>query len=76
MIGLLGCLFWGVLIKVWYLFWRRWRGRSCRRVDDVIVGAEGGEEVGGDGRVPERVVIAWINAFLFIVLWAYLLVSR
>ncbi|KNC99762.1 uncharacterized protein SPPG_05139 [Spizellomyces punctatus DAOM BR117] len=71
--GLMSCLVWGVFIKLWYCL-RGWRkSRSARSAE---AGMPDGEEPRKEGAVPKEVVIAWINAFLFIVLWAYLLISR
>ncbi|KAI9095565.1 hypothetical protein DFS34DRAFT_183106 [Phlyctochytrium arcticum] len=72
--GLLSCLAWGVLLKIFYTFvgYRTKRNRNRADVASMSNSVIFEESV----NVPEKIVIAWINAFLFIVLWAYLLLSR
>ncbi|KAJ3162706.1 hypothetical protein HDU86_003679 [Geranomyces michiganensis] len=68
MVGIAACMAWGVGLKLWYCGKRRWLDFHDQRttaVGNVMV----------DG-VPKRIVLAWINAFLFIILWAYMLLTR
>ncbi|KAI8592622.1 pectin lyase fold/virulence factor [Geranomyces variabilis] len=68
LVGIAACLTWGIGLKVWHCGKRRWldaHDRHGTAVGNVMV----------DG-VPKKVVLAWINAFLFIILWAYMLLTR
>ncbi|KAJ3171839.1 hypothetical protein HDU87_008227 [Geranomyces variabilis] len=68
LVGISACLTWGVGLKVWHCGKRRWlhaHDQHSTAIGNVMV----------DG-VPKKVVLAWINAFLFIILWAYMLLTR
>ncbi|KAJ3179982.1 hypothetical protein HDU85_004267 [Gaertneriomyces sp. JEL0708] len=60
--ALLACVAWGLLLRFW--FWVKARFHPSNIAERP------------SGKMPKEMVIAWINAFLFVVLWAYLLVSR
>ncbi|KAJ3022821.1 hypothetical protein HKX48_005154 [Thoreauomyces humboldtii] len=69
LVGISSCVIWAIFLKAWYFGKDRWDRRN-----DIPVAGEGVVRTGHT--MPKKAVIAWINAFLFIILWAYLLLSR
>ncbi|KAI8922089.1 hypothetical protein DFJ77DRAFT_11314 [Powellomyces hirtus] len=68
LMGITACVVWGIGLKLWYMLAQRWKDSH-----DVQTTAAGNSMV---NHMPQKVVISWINAFLFTILWAYMLLSR